>query len=108
MSTILTHAIVANVNSAVDTYVTAANGLAADLEAVITTLTSSNFNGDASDGYKDFYNTKVVPAITENLTAPEGSLTASIKSIMQTIEQQLLDTVDPQLGENNRNPGGGQ
>ena len=108
MSTILTHAIVANINGAVDNYVTQAQGLASELDGIINTLTGNNFNDDASDGYKAFYTTKVVPAITENLTSPEGSLTASIKQIMQTIEQQLLDTVDPQLGENNRNPGGGQ
>jgi hypothetical protein len=30
---------------------------------------------------------------------------ASVKSILESIQTQLLDTVDPQLGENNSNPG---
>ena len=72
---------------------------------IISTLTASNFNGDASDGYKVFYTQKVVPALTENLTAPQNSLMASLKDMLTGIETQLLDTVDPQLGENNKNPG---
>jgi phage-related minor tail protein len=106
MSTILTHAIVQNVNGAVDNYVSTATGLYGELEGVINTLTANDFNGDAANGYREFFTSKVTPALTENLTAPSNSLTASIKSIMDTIGQQLLDTVDPQLGDNNRNPGG--
>ena len=106
MSTILTHAIVTNAIAAVDSYVTSANTHAAELKSIIDGLTSAGFVGDAADGFKDFYNTKVVPAIETNLTDPGQSLTASVKSIVTTIGEQLMDTVDPQLGDNNRNPGG--
>lgn len=106
MSTILTGAIVENAKSSVDTYVATIGGLNDQLESIINTLTGSNFNGDASLGYKDFYTNSVLPAITENLTDQSSSLTASIKSMLENIQQQLLNTVDPQLGENNRNPGG--
>ena len=106
MSSILTHAIIASATEKVDTYVTTANGLYEELQGVVTNLTSANFNGDASDGYKVFFTEKVTPALTENLTAPGSSLMASIKSILETIQNQLLDTVDPQLGETNQNPGG--
>lgn len=108
MATILTHAIISNATQAVDTYVATANGLYEELSGVITTLTGSNFNGDAAEGYKVFFAEQVTPALTDNLTAPQESLMASIKSILESIQTQLLDTVDPQLGENNRNPGGGQ
>lgn len=106
MSTILTSAIVENAKSSVDSYIASIDGLNSQLEEVINTLTGSNFNGDASLGYRDFYTNNVLPAITENLTQPGNSLTASIKSMLDNIQQQLLNTVDPQLGENNRNPGG--
>lgn len=105
MASILTHAIISSATEKVDTYVTSVNGIYYELNGIISTLTASNFNGDASDGYKVFYTQKVVPALTENLTAPQNSLMASLKDMLTGIETQLLDTVDPQLGENNKNPG---
>lgn len=105
MSSVLTHAIIENAKASVDTYISTVNGLNEELNGVITTLTSTNFSGDASDGYQVFYTEKVVPAVTENLTSPGTSLTASIKSILDSIQEQLLDRVDPELGNNNRNPG---
>ncbi|MBQ8298181.1 MAG: hypothetical protein IJX77_10415 [Ruminococcus sp.] len=105
MATILTSAIIENAKGSVDTYVSTVNGLNDELDAIINTLTSANFSGDASNGYKEFYTSKVVPALTENLVDQGSSLTASIKTILENIQTQLLNTVDPQLGENNRNPG---
>lgn len=105
MASILTHAIISSATEKVDTYMTSVNGIYEELNGIISTLTASNFNGDASDGYKVFYTQKVVPALTENLTAPQNSLMASLKDMLTGIETQLLDTVDPQLGENNKNPG---
>ena len=105
MASILTPAIISSATEKVDTYVTSVNGIYDELNGIISTLTASNFNGDASDGYKVFYTQKVVPALTENLTAPQNSLMASLKDMLTGIEMQLLDTVDPQLGENNKNPG---
>lgn len=106
MSTILTSAIVENAKSSVDTYIASIDALNGELDGVINTLTGNNFTGDASVGYKEFYTSKVVPAITENLIVQGTSLTASIKSMLESIQQQLLNTVDPKLGDNNRNPGG--
>ena len=108
MATILTHAIIANATGVVDTYVATANGLHEELEEVIQTLTGANFNGDAAEGYKAFFMQQVTPALTVNLTATNDSLMAGVKSILSGVQSQLLDTVDPQLGEHNSNPGGGQ
>lgn len=108
MTTILTHAIISSATETVDTYVATANELYEELSGAIDTLTGSNFNGDAADGYKVFFTEQVTPALTENLTAPGESLMTGIKNILESIQTQLLDTVDPQLGENNSNPGGGQ
>lgn len=105
MASILTHTIIKNAEEQVDTYITTANGLYDQLNTIITNLTSSSFTGDASDGYKEFYTTKVVPALTENLTDPSSSLTASIKQILEDIQAQLLDSMDPQLGDFNKDPG---
>lgn len=106
MATILTHAIIANATEKVDAYIATTNGLYEELSGVIATLTASNFNGDAAEGYKVFFNEQVTPALTENLNAPSTSLMAGVKSILESIQTQLLDTVDPQLGETNSNPGG--
>ena len=104
MPTILTSAMISSAIGAVEDYIGTANSLSSDLDSVINSLTSSNFQGDASDGYKAFYTEKVMPAINENLTG-SASLTKSIKDILESIQTQLLNTVDPQLGDSNRNPG---
>lgn len=104
MPTILTSAMISSAINAVEDYIGTANSLSSDLDSVINTLTSSNFQGDAADGYKAFYTEKVMPAINENLTG-SASLTKSIKDILESIQTQLLNTVDPQLGDSNRNPG---
>ena len=101
MSTILTSAIVESAKASVDTYISSIESLNGELEQIMNTLTSSNFNGEAAEGYK------VLPAITENLTQQGNSLTASIKTMLDNIQQQLLNTVDPQLADFNRNPGEG-
>jgi len=105
MSTILTSTIIEGAKSSVDTYVSTINSLNGELEGILNTLTGNNFAGDAANGYREFYTNKVLPAITDNLINQGNSLTASIKSMLENIQQQLLNTVDPQLGENNRNPG---
>lgn len=106
MSTILTSAIVDSAKTSVDDYIATVGGLNEELKGVISTLVASNFNGDAANGYNEFFTAKVLPAITDNLIAPGNSLTASIKAMLDNIQQQLLASVDPQLGEMNRNPGG--
>ncbi len=102
MATILSGAIVTQAKDAVDAYVQTATSLYGELESEINSLTSSNFIGDASDGYKSFFDTKVKPALTENLTDPGTSMTANLKSILDSIQEQLLNTVDTQLGNSNR------
>lgn len=106
MATILTHAIISSATEKVNTYVATANGLYEELSGIIANLTGSNFTGDAAEGYKAFFAGQVTPALTENLTGPGESLMAGVKNILETIQTQLLDTVDPQLGESNSNPGG--
>lgn len=105
MSSILTKQIITNSEAAVDTYVTTVRGLNDELEGILNGLMPTNFSGDAATGFKEFYTLKVLPAITTNLTEAQGSLPASLKSMLESIQTQLLDTVDPDLGENNKNPG---
>lgn len=108
MATTLTHAIIDNAKTQVDAYITTANSLYEELSQIIETLTANDFTGDASDGYRAFFMEQVTPALTENLTTGEGSLMEGLKKILEGIETQILNTTDPQLGENNRNPGGAQ
>lgn len=106
MSTILSSAMIQNAQSAVDNYISQVNGLNDELEGVINSLIPASFEGDAADGYKEFYNSKIVPAIKDNLVEASNSLTASIKTMLEDIQTQLLNTVDPQMGEQNRSAGG--
>ncbi|MBQ1388932.1 MAG: hypothetical protein IIY78_04825 [Clostridia bacterium] len=102
MATVLTTALVEETKSAVDTYIATVTNLNNDLKNTLSQLTSTNFIGDSSTGYNEFYTAKVVPAIEENLIGAQ-SITSNIKAILDNIKLQLLDTVDPQLGDANRN-----
>lgn len=104
MSSILTHAIITDAKTQVDAYITQATALKDQLDSIMNTLTANNFVGDASDGFRVFYTERIVPAISDNLTGTQ-SLAASIKGMLDGVQETLLDTVDPQLGENNANPG---
>ena len=98
MASILTHQNIAEATSAVNSYKSAADGLFNQLKGHIDSLTTENFNGDASNGYKVFFDTKVTPALTENLI----TLADGINSMLESIQTQLLDTVDPELGNSNQ------
>ena len=87
MATVLNKTIIANASSAVDTYVTTATALYQELNTLITTLTTSNFQGDAADGFKEFFNNKATPILVDSLTAPNTSLTAGLKQCSITSAQ---------------------
>ena len=108
MASILTSAIIVNAKNSVATYISTAQGLYDELSSLINSLTSSNFMGDAAEGYKDFFTNKATPAWVDNLTEPGSSITAGLNSMLDSIKEQLLDTVDPQLGDINRDPSSGQ
>lgn len=105
MSTILATSMIESAKGNVDEYVSAVQSLNGQLQSIMTTLSGDNFVGDAADGYKEFYTSKIVPAIEENLIGG-ASLTSNIKTILDNIQQQLISTVDPTLGNNNRGAGG--
>lgn len=105
MSTILTGAIIDGAKAQVDNYITTTKGLYTQLSNTVTKLVTQDFTGDASNGYRQFYEQKVVPAITTNLTDGEKSLMVMINDLLEDIKKQLLYTLDPDMGENNRNAG---
>lgn len=72
------------------------------LQATLSELTGSDFVGDGADGYMEFFNAKVRPALSDNLYEGEDSLTGAIKKILENIQKQLIESVDPALGSNNR------
>lgn len=104
MASILTSAIIVNAKASVTTYQNTVQGLYDELSTLVSQLTASNFMGDAADGFNEFFRTKASPALIDNLIAPEQSLAAGINNMLESIKVQLLDTVDPQLGEINRDP----
>lgn len=72
------------------------------LESTLRDLTGSDFVGDGADGYMEFFTAKVQPALRDNLFEGEDSLTGAIKKILENIQRQLIESVDPALGSNNR------
>ena len=107
MASILSSAMIVNAQSSVSNYVATTQELYSELQSIINNLTAAGFMGDAANGYKELFTTKATPAPVGNLNEPQGSLTAGINSMLETIREQLLDTVDPGLGKLNQNPGQG-
>ena len=92
--------------SAVRTYVSTCESLYDRLSTTIEGLTApgSNFNGEASHGYMDFFH-QIQGALTTNLTAPETSLSYQLIHMVDGIGDALLVQVDPSLGRANRQAG---
>jgi len=103
MAKVLTRAQIIQARDAVDAYVTTTNSLYQNLESTFTALTSTNWTGDGSDGSKSFFTSAVTPALTDRVT----DITKALRDILDNCEQTFLDRVDPDLGEANKNPGGG-
>ena len=104
-TTKLTHQIIVNATAAVDTYIQDIKTLNAKLAEIMKDLQLvDNFSGDASDGYEHFYRNVAVPALDANLIAEKGSLCASLKEMLSSIEHQLLKVVDPEMKNVNMDP----
>jgi len=103
MPTILSTQIIENAKAVVDTYENTANNLLEDIKAAINKLAPADFEGDASEGYNEFFTSKATPALDTNMK----SLTKGIRDILDSIGGQLMATVDVQLGNFNRDPGAG-
>lgn len=104
MASILTHANIADATSAVETYETTANSIYQSFQGTVNSLTASNWNGDGSDGCKEFFISTVTPALTDGITA----IAKALKDILANIQATMLDDLDPKLGDGNKNPGGAQ
>ena len=107
MASILSSAMITNAQGSVNTYINTANQLYSELQSIINNLTADGFQGDAANGYREFFQNKATPALGTNLTDPSGSLTAGINNMLNTIKEQLLDTIDPNLGKLNQDPSQG-
>lgn len=103
-TTKLTQAIITAATTAVTDYNKEANRLYENLDTTVKDLLKQDcFSGDAANGFKEFYDKTVTPALTESLP----SLTKAIEDILTNVGKTFLDTVDPKLGEFNKNPGAG-
>ncbi len=102
MASALTRQIISDATAAVENYSNAANGYFGELKSLIESLTTNDYFGDGSTGYKFFFDNKITPALTTNLTDPTSSLMAGIKTMLNNIQTTLMDTVDPQIGNSNQ------
>ena len=101
MATVLTRANITEARAAVDAYEATCNSIYQSFQGTLTTLTTTNWIGDGSEGCKYFFNNTSTPALTEGV----ASLTKAVRDILTNIEQATLDNMDPQIGEANRSTG---
>lgn len=103
MATVLATENISEAKAAIIAYRNTCESIFAKLQNEITALTSSDFIGDASTGYADFF-AQITPALTTNLTGTSESVTSMLESLLTAVEQ-MLDPVDTQLGTANINAG---
>lgn len=100
MATVLTTENITQARAAVTNYRTTCQTIFANLKNDITNLTASNFKGDASMGYVEFFE-QITPALTTNLTDSDNSITAMLENLISLVEQ-MLTPVDPDIGNANK------
>lgn len=105
MATVLSKENLASARSAIIKYRTDCDGIYSKLQAEINGLTASDFLGEASLGFVDFFG-QITPALTTQLTGTEESVTSMMENLI-TLVEQLLEPVDPQLGSANKNAANG-
>lgn len=104
MATILETSNINDAKAAINTYRTTCDGIFQSMKGEIESLCSANFIGDASKGYLEFFNEKITPALTTQLTGPDASVTAMLETLLTAVAQ-MLNPVDPDLSNANRTAG---
>jgi hypothetical protein len=83
--------------------------LVSELESTITTLLSSGFQGEAADGFKEFYEKSVKAFFADEGTFNKfiGMFDLEDSGLFDSIEKALVtgEGLDPTLGTNNRSVG---
>ncbi|HHX57495.1 MAG TPA: WXG100 family type VII secretion target [Clostridiales bacterium] len=89
-----------NALTVIEEYQTKTNNLHTQLTETVDTLVSTNFSGNAADGFKFFYDDKIVPAVGEGLT----KLITALHDIVQGTLEAIPDSegLDDQLADGNR------
>lgn len=84
---------------AIKDYQSTCEALYKKLQGAIVQLTAqgAGFNGDAADGFNEFFS-QITPFFTENLQEIMNGLAEKLESI----KNALLETVDSGLGDSNR------
>lgn len=103
--TVLNKTNIDEAQTAIQTYITECSQYNTELDNAITALTAqdADFNGDAANGYLTFYN-QVKPAFTSQLLEEKG-LMPSLQKILNSIYEALNATMDPNLGNANKDAG---
>lgn len=80
-----------------------------ELDSTVTTLLSSGFQGEAANGFKEFYDKNVAAFMGDNGTFDQylAMFDKEGEGLFDSIEKTLIggEGLDPSLGENNRNLG---
>ncbi len=105
MATKLEISNIQDAKSAIAAYRSTCDGIFQSIQNDINNLVSSGFIGDAANGYKEFFDTQITPALTARLTGPDSSITAMLESLLTAVEQ-MLNPVDPDLANANRTAAG--
>lgn len=101
-SVVLKESNIVDAQKALKDYQNTCEALYTKLEGTIGELTAkgAGFNGDAADGYNEFF-LQIAPVFKENLSG----LMENLAGTLESIKKSLLESVDPGLGDSNRKAG---
>ncbi len=101
-SVVLKESNIVDAQKALKDYQNTCEALYTKLEGTIRELTAkgAGFNGDAADGYNEFFS-QIAPEFKEKL----NELMENLASILASIKESLLENTDPGLGDSNRKAG---
>lgn len=105
MATKLEISNIQDARTAINAYRSECDSIYQAMKSDIEGLCAANFIGDASEGYLQFFQEKITPALTTQLTGTDSSVTALLETLLNAVAQ-MLDPVDPNLAKANQSAAG--
>ena len=107
MSTVLTQSIIQGCTDAVDSYASQAQDLNQQLRDLMSRLIGTDYVGDGADGFQALFNSKIVPAVENNLLMDAGALIPKLREAFEFIRTQLIMEADVKIGQANNDAASG-
>lgn len=101
MSTALTQSIITGCKDAAANYRNQADNLNQQLRDCMSRLIGTDYVGEGADGFQNLFNSKVIPAVENNLILDASALIPKLVEAFEFIQTQLILEADMKVGTAN-------